>query len=111
MSNPCEGKVKSTGASKMASISGSAKNYEHTGDKAERFCNGGYAAGGPVQLPPKDQTRYGDGSGGNELGYGAVRKADGGDVKDNHTIRYGWQRNTQPDGTRIDTPSWGKPKE
>lgn len=76
MSNSCEDQAKSTGASKMAKISGSAKNYEHPEDKAMRMCNGGYAAGGPVQLPPKDQTRYGDAAtGGNQLGYGAVRDA------------------------------------
>lgn len=73
MSNSCKGEMKTTGAAKMAKISGSAKNYEHPEDTAKRFCNGGYAAGGPVQLPPKDQTRYGDGTGPNELGYGAMR--------------------------------------
>ena len=74
MSNSCDGQVKFTGASKMASISGSAKNYEHPMHKAERLCRGGYAAGGPVQLPPKDQSRYGDDpSGPNQLGYGAMR--------------------------------------
>jgi hypothetical protein len=44
----CEKEVKSTGASKMAKISGSAKNFEHTGDRAERLCRGGYADGGEV---------------------------------------------------------------
>lgn len=76
MTSSCESKVKSTGATKMAKVSGSAKNYEFPEDRAKRFCNGGYAAGGPVQQAPaqnKDQTRYGDGTGPNELGYGAVR--------------------------------------
>jgi hypothetical protein len=42
--------------------------------KAERLCRGGFAAGGPVQLPPKDQSRYGDNPDGpNQLGYGAMR--------------------------------------
>ena len=48
MSNSCIGKEKSTGASKMGKISGSAKNYEHPSDKAERLCRGGYAEGGAV---------------------------------------------------------------
>lgn len=49
MSNSFLGKVKSTGASKMGCVSGSAKNYEHEEDKAKRMCRGGYADGGEVQ--------------------------------------------------------------
>lgn len=46
MSNSCEGQAKSTGASKMAKISGSAKNYEYPEDKAKRMCDGGTAGMG-----------------------------------------------------------------
>ncbi len=48
MSNSCIGKEKSTGAAKMAKISGSAKNYQHAEDKAKSLCRGGYAKGGSV---------------------------------------------------------------
>ena len=46
MAHSCEDKEKSTGAAKMAKISGTPKNYEHPEDKAKRMCNGGYAFGG-----------------------------------------------------------------
>lgn len=36
---------------KMKNITGSAKNYEHSQDKAERLCRGGYAKGGHVLDP------------------------------------------------------------
>mgnify|MGYP001567607893 CR=1 FL=1 len=49
MSNPYEGKEKSTGSAKMAKISGSSKNYESQEEKAERR----YACGGKAIMPKK----------------------------------------------------------
>lgn len=58
MSNSCEDQAKSTGVSKMAKISGSAKNYEHPEDKAERLCRGGFADGGAIPMPKPDPRGY-----------------------------------------------------
>lgn len=51
MSNPCLGKEKSTGATKMAKISGTSKNYEHPEDKADRMCEGGSIGLGSGKSP------------------------------------------------------------
>lgn len=51
MSNSCEPEAKSTQSSKMAKISGSAKNYEHPEDKAKRMCNGGSTGLGSGKSP------------------------------------------------------------
>lgn len=49
-----------------------------------------------------------------------AKYADGGAVGDANdrakepkpnNYRYGWQRRTESDGTRTDTPSWGKSKD
>ena len=40
---------KDTSALKMKNMTGSAQNYEHEGEKAERFCHGGYVNGGKVK--------------------------------------------------------------
>ena len=42
---------RATSELKMKNLTGTSKNYEHSSDKAERFCSGGYARGGPVLEP------------------------------------------------------------
>lgn len=56
MSNPFLSKAKSTGASKMAHTSGSAKNFEDSRDMAKRR----YAEGGEVEATPIPASPFED---------------------------------------------------
>ena len=60
MSNPFLGKAKSTGASKMAHTSGSAKNYEDSRDTAKRRYGKGYSEGGEVEATPLPASPFED---------------------------------------------------